>query len=643
MRPSRVVPTKLRLAACLIATLAFAGSASAHWTGSGSTHFTGTAGGYFSESATANFTGSSGVTAALRGPADTADVRFGPRRAVPRLPCRPGDRPETGLQGRVPPSEIASGRAALGYNCNLELVGQYPSSGAGTLDSFGECAYYGQGTGVFGTQVLDVADGAQPFPTTRLETPAMLDPWESLRANAKRKLLVADSNNNTFLDVYGISGDCRQPRLLSSTDMAPAKGHEGWFSPDGLTYYMSSTGADGTSTVFPVDISDPANPKQLASWAFQSQTHGGSTTEDGARSYICQQQSPPKDKLLIVDTSEVAAREPDPKPRLLAEVPLDDNQWCQAAYRVTYDGHPYLIQYGERSGAADCGRSKDNWANYGYPRIFDLADERHPKLVSTALLEVDLPEHCEEVTGEGAINGLGYSVHHCSPDRLYDPTILACGYFGAGMRVTDIRDPYHPVEIGYFNPGPSLVVGTGSRPVVRAERGEIWFVNDALGFYVVRFEDGIWPFKDSARCPEFDDHYYAQYNPGSTCSTANLDGVGNPAPGGVPRERARKPRPALNLDVSPARDRRAPYRYRVSSHMVPPDFITLDRACRGPVTLTARSGRRTLLRRALRIGPACDVATTVTMRRPHRLTFKLRFRGNAALAGRSRRAMARAG
>ena len=44
--------------------------------------------------------------------------------------------------------------------------------------------------------------------------------------------------------------------------------------------------------------------------------------------------------------------------------------------------------------------------------------------------------------------------------------------------------------------------------------------NPQLHALVVRFEDGIWPFKESARCPEFDDYFYAQYNPGSTCTTA---------------------------------------------------------------------------------------------------------------------------
>ena len=584
-------------------------------------------------------------------PADAAEVRFGPRKAVAQLPCRPGDSPEAGLQGRVPPTDTATGRAAQGYRCNLELVGRYPSGSSATLESFGDCAYYGLGSDVTGVQVLDVSDPARPLPTATLTTAAMLSPWESLKVNAKRKLLVADhwqlfptdTGLNGYLDIYDVSGDCGRPRLLSSTDLAPARGHEGWFSPDGMTYFMSTTGPDGTPTVFPVDISDTAHPKLLASWSFPSQTHGGSTTEDGARSYICQQQTPPKDQLLIVDTSELAAGRPDPRPHLLARVPLDDNQWCQAAYRVTYDGRPFLIQYGERSGAADCSRSEDNWANYGYPRIFDLADERHPKLVSAALLEVDLPGHCAEVTGEGALNGLGYSVHHCSPDRLYNPTILACDYFGAGMRVTDIRNPYHPVEIGYFNPGTTAVVGTGARPVVRTDRGEIWFTNDAQGFFVVRFEDGIWPFEESARCPEFDDYYFAQYNPGSTCPTANFSGLGKPAPGLDGPARARTPTPALRLRVTPGRDRRAPYRFRVAGRLTPPDFITLGRGCRGPATLTVRSGRRVLRRRTLRVGTDCRVTATVTTRRPRRLGFTLRFRGNGALGARSRRAAARAG
>ena len=470
------------------------------------------------------------------------DVTFGPRSAIPKATCQEGDAPETDLQGRTPPQDILTGRAAQGYRCNLELVGQFPSSTFTSFDSYGDCAHFGRAVGAGGTQVLDVSDPALPVPTTVLTTPAMQDPWESLRAHAGRGLLVADSQFNGYLDIYDVSSDCTQPVLLSSTDLSPAIGHEGWFSPDGLTYYMSTTAADGVVTTFPVDISDPAQPRLLATWAFHSQTHGGWTTEDGTRSYICQQQAPPNDALLVVDTTTVTQRAEEPKPELLAAIPLGDNQWCQSAYRVTYDGHPYLIQYGERGAAPDCSRAADGWATHAYPRIYDLADERNPVLVSEALLEVDLPEHCETVTGEGTrVSEFGYSVHHCAPDRLYDPTILACSYFGAGLRVLDIRDPHRPVELAYYKV-PHGALGTIARPVVRAERGEIWFVADVFGLQVVRFADGVWPFPPEPPCPEFDDFWYAAYNPGSACPTANRDGIGRPAPSGqvpLPRERHR--------------------------------------------------------------------------------------------------------
>ncbi|WP_354698027.1 hypothetical protein DSM112329_03688 [Paraconexibacter sp. AEG42_29] len=459
----------------------------------------------------------------------TQGTKFGPRTAVDRLPCGPRDRPEPGLQGRVP----RLGGLAGGYSCNMEVVGRHVSTAGGTLDTFEDCAYYALYAYVGGVQVLDVSDSANPRPTALLTTPGMMNPWESLRVNAPRKLLVAanESSGNTVptLDVYDVS-NCRSPRLLSSTQMRGAKGHEGWFAPDGMTYFMAGIGAPGIraqNNVFPVDLTDPTKPRLLAAWDEPSAPgsgHGGSTTEDGARTYACQQAAPPNDELLVLDTTDVE------RPRVVSRIGLEDNQWCQAAYRVTYDGHPYLIQYGERSGAADCSRAKDGWANFGYPRIYDLADERKPVLVSSALLEVHLPQNCQAVRDEGAINGLGYSVHHCQPDRLYDPTILACSWFGAGMRVLDIRDPRRPVEIGYINPALTGLLGTGSRPVVRADRGEIWFTNELGGFYVAKFAGGTWPFAGSAPCPEYDDHVFKQYNPGSSCATASFAGLGRPAP-----------------------------------------------------------------------------------------------------------------
>jgi hypothetical protein len=63
---------------------------------------------------------------------------------VPKAQCGPSDRTESGLQGQTTWKERASGGSELGYNCNLELVGQFRGEGAFSQNGpsyFGHCAY----------------------------------------------------------------------------------------------------------------------------------------------------------------------------------------------------------------------------------------------------------------------------------------------------------------------------------------------------------------------------------------------------------------------------------------------------------------------------------------------------------------------
>src|SRR5262249_48755402 len=156
-----------------------------------------------------------------------------------------------------------------GFNCNLQLVGQSQGEGgdwsAATFkDGVHTCAYHATAyptdpAGVSrnrvnpGVPVIDITDPTKPVRTTSLSTQAMLDPWESLRVNPRRKILGADDGANGAggpeVDFYDLSGDCRFPQLISAVqvgtgadggitpDMTPS-GHEGAFSPDGLTYYV---------------------------------------------------------------------------------------------------------------------------------------------------------------------------------------------------------------------------------------------------------------------------------------------------------------------------------------------------------------------------------------------------------------------
>src|SRR5262245_27171268 len=66
--------------------------------------------------------------------------------SVPRANCGPNDWTESGLQGQTTPWERDSGDSLGGYNCNLELVGQWQGEGAFSQLGpayAGDCAYYG--------------------------------------------------------------------------------------------------------------------------------------------------------------------------------------------------------------------------------------------------------------------------------------------------------------------------------------------------------------------------------------------------------------------------------------------------------------------------------------------------------------------
>src|SRR5206468_2037650 len=144
--------------------------------------------------------------------AERAD-RVGSMGPVPKAECGRSDRTESGLQGQTTSLERSSGDSEGGYNCNLELVGQFRGEGAFSQDGpayLDHCAYMATENNPLqqhpGVVVIDVSDPANPRPTAYLnDTPAALNPHENLKVNTARKLLgVAQSNGPNFA-VYDLS------------------------------------------------------------------------------------------------------------------------------------------------------------------------------------------------------------------------------------------------------------------------------------------------------------------------------------------------------------------------------------------------------------------------------------------------------
>lgn len=436
-----------------------------------------------------------------------------PIEAVPAAQCGPGSNPETGMQGQVSRADRASGRSLEGYSCNLERVAQYRHGEGASwqLDWFDECAYYGtldnadRGTEP-GAVVVDVSDPLNPVETALLQTPAMLDPHEALKVNEIRGLIAAvelSGGEDTgppgeeYFDIYDISGDCAHPRLQASIPITGTTGHEGEWVPDGLTYYGS-----GGSLVNAIDTSDPTDPYLVQSidWA----THGLNFSDDGERAYLGNNAVPPTAALpngatglVVMDVSEIQRRIPDPRVKVISELYWADGAIAQHTIPFTSRGKSYLI-FVEEGGR-------------GTVRIIDISDERNPVIVSRLKLEVHLAQNAGLDVIDGGVPLFVYDAHYCSLDRQVNPTALACGYFESGVRVFDVRDVYLPREIAYYNPPPipdeplpgssasglwsGLVDHCAAQMRLIPERGELWAMCQDNEFQVLRFTNGVWPFK----------------------------------------------------------------------------------------------------------------------------------------------------
>ncbi|MDI1257746.1 hypothetical protein [Aquabacterium sp.] len=458
--------------------------------------------------------------------------------AVPPALCGPGSRPETGLQGQVPLQDRLNGRSRQGYACNLELVGQYQGEGSATISAVGgHCAYMATsyaGRALKkspGVQVIDVSDPSKPSLVRALATRAFeYGTWESLKVNDAGTMLAGAGVGGGLgvgkLDLYDIT-DCANPKLLNSSaqgDSLPVNNiaHEGEWSPDGRTYWTSGLAAGALTAI---DVNNPTKPRTIyfgGSTIFVN--HGMSFNADGTRLYMA---SIFPAGIVILDVSDIQNRKASaPRVRQIAKVTWKDGSTTQRAVPATIKGRPYLIAIDEL-GAEKSG---------GGIRFIDISDERNPIIVSHIRLAIQLKENFETTKQDSAGNGIfKYDAHYCALDRQVEPTALACGYFQSGIRVFDIRDPFKPKEIAYFNPpaqtgknallpgsdhagspvfgsilgnritDPALLQVQASKsklPDLTADwcssapqfvNGQLWTTCNDNGFMVLKFTNGIYP------------------------------------------------------------------------------------------------------------------------------------------------------
>jgi hypothetical protein len=422
-----------------------------------------------------------------------------PFRATPRATCGPGDRPEPGIQGRVPADS-----ATDGLRCNVTQVAHQGNSGGFRvwryIDTKGhECAFYDTSL-LFplsalrfdfdspGVAVLDMSDPSNPKQTDTLTELPMLSPHESLNLNTKRGLLAAVLGNPAtypgLVSVYDASQDCRHPKLRS-TQLLARYGHESGFSTDGKTFYAAGT---GTQSITAIDVTDPTAPFPV--WQGNVLSHGMSLSPDGNRLYVADALG---GNMAILDVSEIQARKENPQVREVSRVTWTNATIPQNAIPFTKHGHRYVLEFDEYSSGDEVGAA----------HIIDIGDETQPRVVANLRLQVNQPkEHAEAANDPGAFSPVqGYGAHYCNIPTRVDPNVVACSFINSGLRVFDISKIRKPKEIAYFvSPTRSRAEnGTQasdfamSQPAIIPKRHEVWYTDGTTGFYVLRVDKAVWP------------------------------------------------------------------------------------------------------------------------------------------------------
>jgi hypothetical protein len=301
----------------------------------------------------------------------------------------------------------------------------------------------------------------------------------------KSKFYLLRTFGNLAHEVWDVTAPDRPSRLAVVVDKLKAT-HKSWWECDsGIAYLVSGLPDWRTRRMTQVfDLSDPARPVLVRNFGLPGQQPGASgpvptelhgpisTGPKGNRVYFGYGTN--KDGIVqIVDRAKLLSgpREPTPENLLAPQV----GQFNLSSMNGAHTSLPVLgmelaefakdktaprdfVMVVNESLANECQEPRQRmW-------VVDVTDEKAPVGVAT----FNVPE----ATGNFCSRGGRFGSHSASENQppLYARRTLFVAWFNAGVRAVDIRDPFHPREIGYYIP--ATTDKTDKRCVKAADGGE---------------------------------------------------------------------------------------------------------------------------------------------------------------------------
>jgi hypothetical protein len=347
------------------------------------------------------------------------------------------------------------------------------------------------GQGEFnGTSIVDVTDPAHPRYLTHI--PGTPGNYEDGGAQMTRvcdgKTLPKGAPNKTYLlRVFGGKGhqifdvtDPAKPQLIWQSSGELQDTHKSWWECDtGIAYLVSGVPGWRVKRMTEIyDISDPAHPVKIRDFGLPGQ-------EPGATGPVPEQLhgmislGPQSNRIYfgygtnkggamqIIDREKLlkGPKEPTPENLRYPEIGrLTMTPWNGAHTTFPMPKMPISEFAKDKEGSQrDIVMIVDEQIRNECeePRqmawFVDVTIEAHPMVISN----FQVPEASGDFCSRGGRFGTHASNESMAP--VFYKKLAFLSYFNAGVRAVDVRDPYHPKEVGYFIP--AITAATDKRCV----------------------------------------------------------------------------------------------------------------------------------------------------------------------------------
>ena len=283
----------------------------------------------------------------------------------------------------------------------------------------------------------------------------------------RAKFYLLRTFGNSAHEVWDVTDPAKPARIAT---IGPLKGtHKNWWECDtGIAYLVSGIEGWRTRRMTQVyDLSDPAHPGFIRNFGLDGQQPGatgdapielhGPISMGRARNRVYFGYGTNKDGIVqIVDREKLLTGPAEPTSANLRYPEV--GRFVLPPTAGAHTAFPLLgMDIGEFAHDKD-GRKRDFVAVVDESLvnecqearqmlwIADITSETRPIGISTWTVPEEQGKFCER----GGRFGTHSSNENMTP--IYYGRVLFLAHFNAGVRAIDIRDPYHPREIGYFIP-----------------------------------------------------------------------------------------------------------------------------------------------------------------------------------------------